>query len=201
MGIFLTILQGLSVVALAIVGLLKRRRVCVVLIAALIFISTSVLKEIESSKRENKLHKQTEEIRERLFSTLATKVMEAPKEGASFPVPKSTGQIQILSPSSDSLVNARTYVKGYVSNPKANVWLVIHPMDVSSYWVQPSITVTKKGTWKVLAYFGRASNIDVGKKFELIAVANPKITLKEGDVLGGWPTSEWSSEMIEVTRQ
>lgn len=201
MSIFLSILLGLSGVVLAVVGLLSKRRWCIVLIAATVFISTSVLKEIESSKRENRQHKQTEEIMEKYFRTLAQKVMEAPKEISSLPAPKSTEQIQIISPAANGLANARTYVEGYVSDPKAKVWVIIHPMEVSSYWVQPSVSVNKKGTWKVSAYFGRSADIDVGKKFELIAIANAKTNLKEGDVLSNWPEAQWSSEVIEVTRK
>ena len=201
MSIFLTILQGLSVVALAVVGLLSKRRWLLVIIAAIVFISTSVFKEIDGSKRENSLQKQTEEIREKLFSTLAPKVMEAPKEISPLPAPKSTGRIRIISPMANGTANAQTFVEGHVSDPKAKVWVIIHPMEVSSYWVQPSVSVDKKGTWKVSAYFGRSSNIDVGKQFELIAIANPKASLKEGDVLSEWPKAHWSSEVVEVTRK
>lgn len=201
MSILLTILQGLSVVVLAIVGFFTKRRWCLVIVAAIVFISTSVMKELETAKREKILHKQTEEIRERLFNTLAPKVMEAPKEMTSLPIPKRTGQIQIKSPADNNMANARTYVEGYVSDPKAKVWVIIHPMEVSSYWVQPTVSVDKSGNWKVSAYFGRSSNIDVGKKFELIAIANPKTELKEGDVLSEWPEAQWNSEVIAVTRK
>lgn len=81
------------------------------------------------------------------------------------------------------------------------VWVVIHPMEASDYWVQPSLTVKNDGTWKVMIYVGRPGRIDVGKQFEVMAVANPKVNLKEGDVLSGWPEAEWKSEVIELIRK
>jgi hypothetical protein len=41
----------------------------------------------------------------------------------------------------------------------------------------------------------------VGKYFEIIAVANPKAALKEGDVLSQWPEAQLRSQVIEVTRK
>lgn len=212
MDAILTIIQGVSVVVLTVIGLFdvtydhvtKKLRTfgwILLTVASIIFISTTVIKEIETNRREERLHQQTDEIREKLFSLLATRVMEGPKEVFPTPTPKPTEQIQIISPQNSSQVSARTYIEGWVSEPHAKVWLVIHPMEVSSYWVQPTITVRRGGNWKVMAYLGRSGNIDVGKQFEIMAVANPKVSLKEGDVLGGWPEAQWSSQVIEVTRK
>ncbi len=79
--------------------------------------------------------------------------------------------------------------------------MVVHPMEVSEYWVQPPVTVKKDGTWRVMIYIGRPGTIDVGKQFEIMAVANPKVKLNEGDKLRGWPEAQWKSEVIFVTRQ
>jgi hypothetical protein len=159
---------------------------------------------IEASRNEEMLRQQTraiEEIRDEFFKERAPRVMEAPKEVSPVSVPQPSGQIQITLPQDGSQVLPRTYIEGSVSDPNAKVWVVIHPMEVSSYWVQPAITVGKGGTWKVMAYLGRSGNIDVGKQFEIMAVANPKFSLKEGDVLSRWPEVQWSSKVIEVTRK
>ena len=86
-------------------------------------------------------------------------------------------------------------------NCTAAVRVVAHPMETGSYWVQPNVSVKTDGTWKVIIYIGRPGDVDVGKQFEIMAVANPKISLKEGDVLDEWPDAEFKSQVVEVTRE
>jgi hypothetical protein len=95
----------------------------------------------------------------------------------------------------------RPIVEGSVSDPTAVVWVVVHPLEVSDYWVQPSVTVRNKGAWKVQVHIGRPGNLDIRKIFEMRAVANPKDKLHEGEVLSGWPGAEAISDVIEVTRK
>ena len=111
------------------------------------------------------------------------------------------GRLRIISPLDKAQVAARPVIVGTVADPNMKVWVVIHPMEASDYWVQPSLTVKNDGTWKVMIYVGRPGRIDVGKQFEVMAVANPKVNLKEGDVLSGWPEAEWKSEVIELIRK
>jgi hypothetical protein len=118
------------------------------------------------------------------------KELEAPK-----------AMLRITAPSDDAEVSERPFVEGTVADPKAKVWVIIHPMEVSDYWVQPSVAVKENGTWKVVIYIGRPGRIDVGKKFEIMAVANPNVKLSEGDILSGWPEAEARSDVIEVTRK
>ena len=118
------------------------------------------------------------------------KELEAPK-----------AKLRITAPSDGAQVLERPFVKGTVADPKAKVWVIVHPMDVSDYWVQPSLTPKKDGTWKVKIYIGRPGKIDVRKEFEIMAVANPKVKLGEGDILSGWPEAQWKSQVIEVTRK
>lgn len=206
MDILLTLAQAASVVALTLVGLLRITKrdseltklgLAMLISGASIFILSTVIKEIETKKTETRLHQRIDEI----FKILVIQVMKAPREVSPAPRQAPTGHIQITLPMDKSQVPPRAYVEGTVSDPRAKVWVIVHPMDVSAYWVQPSITVGKEGRWKVGAYFGRSGNIDVGKQFEIMAVANPKVILKEGDVLSGWPESEWSSEVVEVMRK
>lgn len=78
--------------------------------------------------------------------------------------------------------------------------MVIHPMDVSEYWVQPSITVKESGRWKVQVYVGRPGGADVGKHFEVRAFAEPTEKLKEGRRTE-WPGAKWKSQVVEVIRK
>lgn len=197
----------------------KRARTIIVwsLVAAAvgIFIVTSAIKEssidrrveglerqiIASSGREEERTRQLEEITDRLFRSVAPEVMEAPKEISPAPAPAPSGEIQIKAPRDGSPAPWRTYVKGTVTDPNANVWVIVHPTDRSAYWVQPSVAVKGDGTWKVQVYLGRAGELDVGKGFEIMAIANPKARLREADSLGGWPEAQWESRVVEVTRE
>ncbi len=109
--------------------------------------------------------------------------------------------LHITAPPDKVQVPERPFVEGTVADPNAKVWVIVHPMEVSDYWVQPSITVKRDGTWKVKIYIGRPGRIDVGKQFEIMAIANPKVRLKEGSILKEWPESQWKSQVIEVIRK
>lgn len=109
-------------------------------------------------------------------------------------------KVEISSPKNETEVIERPIVKGIVSDPGADVWVIVHPMEVSDYWVQPRVTVRKSGEWKVMIHIGRPGK-DVGKHFEIMAVANPKEKLKEGLVLNYWPKADARSEIVEVIRK
>lgn len=108
--------------------------------------------------------------------------------------------IHITAPKDNEQVAELPMVEGMVSSSTAKVWVIVHPMEVSDYWVQPPVTVREGGKWKVQIHIGRPGAVDVGKHFEILAVANPKNSLKEG-VLKEWPEAEWKSQVIEVTRK
>jgi len=108
--------------------------------------------------------------------------------------------ISMTEPADGSKVANRNYVKGIISNPNAEVWVVIHPVDTSGFWIQPSVTVKNSGSWKVKAYFGRSGSIDSGKEFEIRAFANPTGTFREGKT-HGWPKAAARSDVVDVTRE
>lgn len=110
-------------------------------------------------------------------------------------------KIRITAPSDKAEVPERPLVEGTIAVPLAKVWVVARPVETSDYWVQPRLSVSTDRTWKVMIYIGRPGNADVGKKFEIMAVANPKEKLQEGDILSGWPEAQWKSEVITVTRK
>lgn len=109
--------------------------------------------------------------------------------------------IRITDPKEGALVPWRPYVKGTVTDPEAEVWVIVHPMEVSDYWVQPSVNVKEGGTWKVCVFIGEPGDAHVGKLFEILAVANPNEELFEGKVLKGWPDAQSKSQIVEVTRK
>lgn len=91
-------------------------------------------------------------------------------------------------------------VEGTVGDAKATVWVIIHPMEVGDYWVQPRVTMREAETWKVMAYFGEPGRAHAGKRFEIMAVRNPKERLSEGNKLAFWPDAEQASHVVEVIR-
>jgi hypothetical protein len=56
-------------------------------------------------------------------------------------------------------------------------------------------------SWKVMIHIGHPGSVDVGKHFEVRAVANPTTSLREGQVLDAWPDAEAMSNVIELTRE
>ncbi len=109
--------------------------------------------------------------------------------------------LRIDSPLDNASVIERPLIEGKASDPNATVWVIVHPMAVSDYWVQPKVTLRRDGTWRVQIYLGKPGSVDTGKRFEIMAISNPKTKLKEGDVLKEWPEAQGRSEVIEVIRK
>ena len=110
-------------------------------------------------------------------------------------------KLRITAPEDKAAVSERPIAEGTVANPSAKVWVIVHPMEVADYWVQQAVTVNTDGTWEVQIDIGRPGTVDVGKRFEIVAVANPKARFRKGDVLGGWPLAQWKSQVVRVTRK
>ena len=106
----------------------------------------------------------------------------------------------ITEPTDRAQVPQRLLVSGTIADANSQVWVIVHPTEVSDYWVQPKVTM-RNGTWRVTIYIGRPGNIDVGKEFEIMAFANLKNSVKEGDKLDFWPEAQAKSKVITVTRR
>ena len=109
--------------------------------------------------------------------------------------------LRITAPADGAQVSERPFVEGTASDPNAEVWVVVHPMSVSDYWVQPRVNVREDGTWRVRIHIGRPGAIDVGEQFEIAAFVNPEVRMEQGDIFNGWPEAQWKSQIIEVTRR
>ena len=110
-------------------------------------------------------------------------------------------KVAISFPADESKVAQRPIVKGLISDPKATVWVVVHPLEGGNYWVQPRINVRDSGKWTVQIHIGRPGPKDVGKYFEVRAVGNPGATLREGKVLDDWPAAAAISNTVELIRK
>jgi hypothetical protein len=116
------------------------------------------------------------------------------------PSPDANRKITINAPCDGAKVKPRHFVEGVVSEPNAQVWVIIHPMENADFWAQPSVTVREGGKWKVLCYFGESGQHS-GKLYEVMAIANPKGSLREGQLFNGWPEAQSKSQVIEVIRE
>ncbi len=110
-------------------------------------------------------------------------------------------EIKIIKPAHGATVARRPTVEGTVSDAGATVWVVVNPITTFEYWVQPRVKALRSGAWTVKIYIGRPGDLDQGKSFEIIAVANPTRELREGVVLEAWPAAAASSTVVEVTRR
>lgn len=136
-----------------------------------------------------------------LFTQLSRLVMLVEAKGLQLPPAQpATAFVSIQEPGNREAVRFRHRVKGTIEDPAVNVWLIVHPLDTGAYWVQPRVVTGRTGTWETEAYFGRPSNIDVNREFEVLAVADPTEELQEGQVLLNWPESKWRSSIVTVVR-
>ncbi len=108
--------------------------------------------------------------------------------------------ITIKSPTDGARVPARLIVRGVVIDRNVQVWVIVHPVALSSYWIQPPVLIKSDGRWGVKVYIGRVGYQDVGMEYEIMAIADPKQKLVEGDVLG-WPKAKWRSDIVTVIRE
>jgi hypothetical protein len=108
--------------------------------------------------------------------------------------------IDLTTPSTGDRVENRDTVIGVVSDPRTTVTVVVRPVGTSNYWIQPSVTVRRNGTWKVIAHFGRPGESDAGIQYEVRAFAGFQAQLKEGRI-NAWPNAPAISDVVEVVRR
>jgi len=115
--------------------------------------------------------------------------------------PAFSGQIELkLRLLPGETVPARMMIEGYISVSGPTVWVIVHPMETSEYWVQPAVTI-QGNRLSAMVYIGRPGEVDMGKRFEIMAVADPQQNLREGFILDAWPKGLARSEIIMVVRQ
>lgn len=109
-------------------------------------------------------------------------------------------KVRAIEPCQNNIIPGyRPYISGNVTDPKATVWLVVHPMSSPDYYVQDGpISVKEDGTWTTRPYFGDSIN-GRGEKFQFKAILTTE-RLTSGQKLSTWPKGQ-ASEMVTVTRQ
>jgi len=182
----------------------KTKRLLVVVVLIICFaISIIIYKREHNAREADKIAAQEEREadRARCYSqSLEREKKYAPKELVRATPPPVSGQVEILSPGEGVRVTDRITIRGSLSGTGGKVWLVVHPVGIASYWVQPQINLRADGRWSGRAYIGRAG-MDTDQAFEILAVVDPEKSLTEGDVLDSWPMARWSSQVVEVIRK
>lgn len=135
----------------------------------------------------------------KLYEEFSEDLMKYPPEAFPAIPEQPTGQINITFPNDNSSARNRELVGGNIIEPNTELFVIVHPMKRSAYWVQTIPTVHKDGTWKTEVYLGGPN--DIGEHFEIMAVAHPETSIQEGMVLSTWPKAKWRSNIIEVIRK
>lgn len=211
MNALLVIAQALAAILLGAVGLfprlqrpgggLNRSGYLLFMLGTAVFVTATASIQALNDAESNWKQRRIEELIDRYFSVTSELVMRTPK-APSTTLPATTGQVITITGPPDGLeVDQRHFVEGTVSDPSREVWVVVHPLDTSSYWVQPRVTVHSSGVWRSMAYFGRSGDLDRGKRFEIVAIAEPHETLQEGEYGSTWPRARWTSKPITVIRR
>ena len=124
-------------------------------------------------------------------------------------MPSTPINITITEPTTGASVEMTYIVKGSVGSPKAKIYVLIHPISTSLYWVQNSPNVDFDGSWESTCYFGTESE-GVSESYEILALAyvedwyrilNKNIKLKSGDVLKELPPNFNQSNIVKVIRK
>jgi len=110
-------------------------------------------------------------------------------------------KISITSPQDNAEIDRPARTEGIVSDPDAQVHIIVHPVGVPEYWVQPRAFVHEDGKWTAKVYLGRPDISNPDKQYELMAIADPEQPVKVGDMLKEWPGSKWRSHIIRVKRR
>ncbi len=108
--------------------------------------------------------------------------------------------LSISSPGTEDKVGQELLMKG-TAPAGQRVWLIVHPQGTPDYWIQPSASANGEGQWKNIVYIGRSGQGDVGLRYEIRAVAEPKTPLIAGKVLKAWPEALLQSDILKVTRK
>lgn len=108
-------------------------------------------------------------------------------------------KIQIEAPRQNAEVGMSEIVRGKVSNPRVQVYVLVHPMLTKLWWVQrkPS-PPNQDGSWQVLCYFGTETE-GMGEQFEIAAIVSDK-RYEEGQTLNELSSNVVRSDIIVVRR-
>lgn len=96
------------------------------------------------------------------------------------------------------------------SNPRVNLALAqnqvelvpfVRPVSEAKWWwVQPSPVVRQDGSFEGSVFIGESGGAGIGIKFQIVVLAVPKGSVREGDKLVNLPFSYAASNIVTVKR-
>jgi hypothetical protein len=108
-------------------------------------------------------------------------------------------ELQVLSPGPGAEVELETVIEGKVSDPRVQVYVLVHPVKDRFWWVQRvPAPPNRDGSWETLAYFGTSTK-GIGEDFQVIALVT-ETKLKEGETFETLPSHSARSDVIKVKR-
>lgn len=115
---------------------------------------------------------------------------------------KDSLRVEILSPpdSITTVPKRSVLVKGRVTKPQAEVWLLARWEKSPYYWVQRPAVVAPDGTWQANIYAGSTAN-NSGHVFEIRAFAGLQAPLEISQILFTWPEALAQSNVVKVKRK
>lgn len=82
----------------------------------------------------------------------------------------------------------------------SHIYLLVHPLAVTDWWVQPRFIYDAPGKWHCTAQIGQSPNQNNGQEFELIVLVNPNPDLLPVKQLQNLPTSPSQSTSITLVK-
>lgn len=79
-------------------------------------------------------------------------------------------EVKIVDPPDGAEVYLSTLVKGTVSTAHSEVYVLVHPLQTDSWWVQNKPFIQNDGHWQTIVYTGTASS-GVAEPYEVVAIA------------------------------
>lgn len=116
---------------------------------------------------------------------------------------KDSLRVEISLPKADTITvvqNRSVIVKGRVSSPQAEVWLLVRWQKSPYYWVQPRAVIATDGSWQANIYAGSEAK-NSGHIFEIRAFAGLQAPLELGQILFTWPEALAQSNIVMVKRK
>jgi len=108
-------------------------------------------------------------------------------------------KVAITWPRDGAALPWRPCISGTVSDPTAEVWLIVNDKS-GNFYVEPGpVSIKRGGTWSGRPYIAeKRPDLFTGLNMEIQAIANPADHLAEGMVLSHWPSAQASSGVLDI---
>jgi hypothetical protein len=202
----ITVCAAIAVIintTIGVAGLLKQNLMIFVVIASLVIISAVAVQKLIKSKSLKPISIIMISIVFLMLVALAVVAWSRLADSNIEPI-----KIIITNPSDGDNVTMRHIIKGTVSDPAAQVYVIVHPLSIPEMWVSYPSMVSPDGKWQDEVYFG-TETLGIGEQYELTATATNEnffVTLatgnffREGQTMSSIPRNTNKANVITVFR-